>query len=180
MNMLRAMARSLDLEMPFDDLTIGMMKSGAKKPPKLKLKAAEGRYLLPILLELLKNCVESTSAHAVMRLHCVSALNTCYEEMYKWNPSSSPDVLRRYGRQHLIMYMQLSREAQEKQCPTVYWRPYPKHHLFWHCCSDCQINPLTLWCYAFESEIGRAVRIAGRMNAAKLHHNLMRRYITTM
>ena len=53
-------------------LTIGMIRSSMAKAPKLKLKAAEGRKFLPVLVHLLRNCFPSTSPHDVLRLQCAS------------------------------------------------------------------------------------------------------------
>ena len=47
-------ARSLNLEKPFWDLTFTMFQPGKGKHPRMRLKAAESRYFLPVLLQVLR------------------------------------------------------------------------------------------------------------------------------
>ena len=56
MQLLRLQARVLGVECPIGALTVTMFRSKGTEKPKLKLKAAETRYLIPILREVLLNC----------------------------------------------------------------------------------------------------------------------------
>ena len=47
-------ARSLNLEKPFWDLTFTMFHPGRGQHPRMRLKAAESRYFLPVLLQVLR------------------------------------------------------------------------------------------------------------------------------
>ena len=70
--------------MPLADLTLGMFHAHAKKRPSLKLKAAEGRHVLPIAHRLLQVLWETGSGHAQLSLHGVAALDACYQKLASW------------------------------------------------------------------------------------------------
>ena len=60
-HMMTLAAKSLSVEPPFDSLTVGMIrKEKAGKKPKLALKAAEGRYFVPVLYHMLAIFLRST------------------------------------------------------------------------------------------------------------------------
>ena len=67
LNLLKVAAQDLGTRVPVADLTLGMFHGVTKKRPKMKLKAAEGRYMLPIVHRLLQVLWETDSEHA--RLH---------------------------------------------------------------------------------------------------------------
>eukprot|EP00959_Pyramimonas_sp_CCMP1952_P082401 1721718-Pyramimonas_sp.AAC.1 len=77
--------------------------------------------------------------------------------MKHWDPDSSHVRIGLAARQHLSMYSELHSEAKRLNDDTVFWKLYPKHHVFVHCAED-QIeshgNPSDHWCYGDESEIG--------------------------
>ena len=73
-NMMRLASRSLGQPHPFRRLSIGMIRPAATGKPKLKLKAAEGRTLLPVLHYMLSRFSPVADAHSRMRLQCVAAL----------------------------------------------------------------------------------------------------------
>ena len=54
LNLLKVAAKDLGTVVPVADLTLGMFHVAEKKRPKLKTKAAEGRYMLPIVHRLLQ------------------------------------------------------------------------------------------------------------------------------
>jgi hypothetical protein len=174
--MVRVCAKRLDVDMPFNTLTHGMIRPSMDKPPKLKLKAAEGRYFLPILRELLATCFGLSTPHERLRLNCVDKLCMCYEEMRNWEASTSPSKLKRLAREHVMLYGELSKESVDE----LVWRMFPKHHLFIHCSMDAEVNPRSLWNYDMESEIGEAVRVARQVNASHLHRSLLKRYRVTL
>ena len=74
-------AGRLRVEKPFSDLVVTMPRGKAAKKPKFKLKAAEGRHVLPLLQEILATCFPVESAHEKLRLHCVEALCCCFAEL---------------------------------------------------------------------------------------------------
>jgi hypothetical protein len=156
MGVLRTMAKKLNTEVPFNNLVVTMFKP-EQKAPKLKLKAAEGRYTLPILCEALRICFETVSSHAKLRLACVQALLGAYSEMDNWvDGGHSSCKLAEYGRKHLILYGELVNSSL-----SVEWLYYPKHHVFIHVCEGALDNPKKEWNYADESAIGDCARMAG-------------------
>ena len=154
MGMAKAMAHNLGVECPIFDLTIGMFRAGPSKAPKMKLKASEGRYFLPILRAMLQICFPLTTDHALLRFRCVDALYAIYQLMNHWDAATSPNQFRHLVVRHLLLYAELSRQSVD----DLLWRIYPKHHLFAHMLGSQ--NPKLEWCYAMESEIGKAVKVA--------------------
>ena len=130
MGMMRAMATHLGVESPIDDLTVTMIKA-EKSSPRLKVKAAEARRLLPITLAILRNCLPCVNDHELTRARCVSALVDAYAEMYKWvEKGVSTRRVAHLGRVFLLNYCELC-----KSDPTgTYdaYELYPKFHLFAH------------------------------------------------
>ena len=168
LNMMRMMARFLDVDMPIGDLTVTMFKQ-QKKQPKFKLKAAEGRYILPIIRAMCAYCLDASSDHAKVRLQCLQALESCYVEMKQWSDASTRRIAV-FSQRHLLLYAELTRAG---------WVFYPKHHLFAHCGLNCLNNPLEEWNYKDEGEIGIAVKSGKDCNTLHLSRSLLRRYRQT-
>ncbi len=82
LSMLWAAAKGASVELPIRHLTLGMIRSDANnKSPKLKVKAAEGRRLLPVLTFILEHLLPVTSPREVMRLQCAEALAAVCAEL---------------------------------------------------------------------------------------------------
>ena len=168
-NMMSTVAKAMNKEMPFNDLTLGMVIQEGKK---IKLKAAEGRYTLPILCETMARCFETGSNHARLRLQCLEALRDAYQEMEQWvDGGVSARNLRNHGVRHLLLYGELVKDAG--------WLFYPKHHLFAHLCEETETNPRMEWNYSDESEIGSCATMAASANPLFLRRSLIRRYAAT-
>ena len=172
LNMTKLFAKRLGLEPPFNALTIRMIKPQASKRPRMALKAAEGRYFLPVLTKMLADAFPPDSALAQVRLDCCKALCRCYYELRNWMALEPPARLEKAGRQHLLLYKELHNNAG---ADSRYWHMYPKHHLFIHVC-DVQVNPAALWNYSDEDEIGRAARLARRCHEGSIQRALIERY----
>ena len=174
-NMLNMCARRLKVEPPLHTLTVHMFRTSAKHKPKFKVKAAEGRHMLPIVEEMLRTCFPLVSPHEQTRYQCLAALHRCYMELGTWTPKSSPERLCRNARQHLLLYCQLRAEATN----DLLWCLFPKHHLFIHLAEAAVTNPRPEWNYADESEIGEAAKQAAKTNVAHLSVQLLQRYRAT-
>lgn len=135
-NIIGVMCRHLGSDRPFHTLTIGMIRV-AGDPPRMKLKAAEGRHFLPILRAMLEHCFERDTEYTRQRFHCVDYLCKCYEELKAWSAETSRLTLATYARRHLILYQNLGRLCGS----DLRWRVYPKHHLFIHVAESSQGNP---------------------------------------
>lgn len=89
----------------------------------------------------------------------------------------------RLGRQHLLLYAELGKEALEDRTHQtegwIKWRWYPKHHLMSHCIED-QISvsgsAAESWCYADEGAIGEAVHVAESCHASVLNRTVIDKY----
>eukprot|EP00959_Pyramimonas_sp_CCMP1952_P090876 1902365-Pyramimonas_sp.AAC.1 len=130
------------------------------KSPKMKLKAAEGRYMLRVLREMLTQFHSPRNARDQTRAACVNYLAQVYDELPVWDPVHSPDRIRMAGLRHVFLYIELFREAASKDADTIYWRLYPKHHIFIHLVEKQtaeQGSPKESWNYSDEAEIGQAV-----------------------
>ena len=141
--MLRSVAKDTPVKRcPLADLTIQMIKSAADKSPKMKTKAAEGRYLLVIVCALLA-IMPRVSFHDRTRFQCCETMCKIYELMEAWD-EQSPPVFRVLVQRFLLLYAELRREASALGNYTA-WRLYPKHHLFAH--MDFQQSPRLEWNY---------------------------------
>ena len=168
MNSVRAMARELNMEPPFNHLVVTMFKPSGKAP-KMHVKAAEARYALPVMYKMLLHCFPLTTAHEQLSMQCVRAMHETYETMYQWKPDgSSAARLEHVGRTFLILYGELVKYAG--------WEMYPKFHLFEHIISGRFINPMDEWNYCDESEIGLAAAMSARCHPCFLRKTVMQRY----
>ena len=163
LNLLKVAAQDLGTRVPVADLTLGMFHGVAKKRPKMKLKAAEGRYMLPIVHRLLQVLWETDSEHARLRLQCIAALDAAYAKLAHWQgDSASAFELGSLARRHLLKYGELQRLVDS----GLRWAFLPKHHLWLHLCEQCSCNPRLEWNYGDEDEIGQAAAFARGSHAA--------------
>ena len=160
---------------PINALTKGMIKAD-QKPPKMKTKASEGRRLLPVVVWILE-LLGPSNEHARTRLFMMQALRDMYDAMDEWrrgDMAANQKVVER-GRMHLALYKDLSETASH----VVFWRMYPKHHLFCHGL-EVQLplhgNPRDCWCYLDEHEIGMGVTCAESVHPPTLHRQLLQRH----
>ena len=97
----------------------------------------------------------------------------------KWNPETSPQRIAKFGRQHVILYAELTHIAlQNCDFHRLGWHPskfYPKHHLFVHLSEEaCSSgNPREFWCYWDDSAIGDVVAVAEASHAKYVHRSVM-------
>jgi hypothetical protein len=154
------------------------------KTPKLRLKAAEGRHMVPVTLRLLELFFPPSSDHDKLRFECLGALNLVYIQLKNWTPNS-PQIVASEGRRHVMLYAELAKEwlATHTIQSWIGWKFIPKHHLSIHCFED-QIarygNPADSWSYRDESEIGDAVKLAeAGLHPRTLRKTLMEKYRTS-
>ena len=180
LNMLiKQAARKLDKGPPVNQLTLNMMKSGAKAP-KLKAKAAESRHMLAAVCKLLETYLPPKNDYQNTRYNCVKYLALFYEEVADWTPGVSPAKVKDYARRHLELYLELARHYIDDlnflDTEWVRYRWYPKHHLFSHLVDDdlafCD-NPRDCWCYGDESFLGEMIGVAEAVNAKVVHRSVM-------
>ena len=148
LNVLRVAARALDTECPIGCLTKNMI--GLKKP-RLKVKAAECRYLVPIVAYALEHLWDIGDEYNRLRFYCIQALRNCYAILANWEMNGiSRRQLIHEGRRFLMLYCELA-----KSSPKNRWHLVPKHHLFIHLIEEGgDTNPRLEWNYSDESEIG--------------------------
>ena len=150
-----------------------MVRPSLSKKPKLKLKAAEGRRLLPVLREALATCFEITSPHQILRLHCVDSLLECYRTMQEWEERSAPAAdLAAAGRRYLLQ----CRSLRDLSTVSLRLNLYPKHNLLVHLLDGSTANPKDEWNYSDESEIGDAIGLAQKVLAQHMSTALIKRY----
>ena len=163
---------------PINNLTMGMIKNSGK-PPKMKTKAAESRYLLTATVYLLKHIEPPTNDHDRTRLHMLEAIADMYLEFKSWGDLSAQKI-GKCARQHVILYRVLSDEAAVLECvpsaDQIAWRMYPKHHLMIHAAEDDVKlfgNPTTVWNYMNESCIGDVVKTSQKCHVGALHRTVV-------
>ena len=99
-----------------------MITAGGGKSPKLKIKAAESRYMLPCMVHILENYIPQDTPHKVLRYQCIKAISKMYKCM---EPFKGEDVAER-GRKYLLLYAELGKEALRERAHIesgwVHWR----------------------------------------------------------
>jgi len=178
--LLRTMAKQVGVDCPIAELCLTMFRakgeSGTKRP-KLKLKAADSRYILHLLVLILEKAAPRATQHDQIMYLAAWNLDQCYQEMKRWQPDTSPSLLQRHGRQSLILYFELAREARQKgDRYGQFWRIVPKMHLFVHCLEETKDNPQDGWNYKDESEIGHAAEICELLHPSTVHKQLIKRW----
>jgi len=113
-NMMKVAAKSLGRQPPFHSLTVGMLRANTTSKPKMKLKAAEGRYFLPVLHTMLTKFFPCQTQHAKTRLWCAEALLSVYSELDSWVEGVSTIRLGQFGRKHLLLYAELSKSSRNE------------------------------------------------------------------
>ena len=111
--MIVAASKALKMQTPIGNLTMSMIRVSGK-PPKLKLKAAESRYMLVVLHFILHNFMPPETPHEVLVLECVDALAGCYETMKpeRWSldPFRSSLNLQRMIQRYLVLLQPYHRQ----------------------------------------------------------------------
>ena len=125
---IHAAAKCLGQKPPIHNLTITMIKATAGQAPKLRVKAAEARYLLAPIRHALLHWFDMATEHAKARYHVVDRLHQCYMEMDNWVGRESSERLSRLGRECVLIYASLNIEAQRRDRRGIYWRMYPTFH----------------------------------------------------
>jgi hypothetical protein len=148
-----------------------MLRANTKSKPKMKLKAAEGRYFLPVLHTMLTKFFPCQTQHAKTRLKCAEALLSVYSELDSWVDGVSTIRLGQFGRKHLLLYAELSKSSRNE----LRWHLYPKHHLFCHVVESCLVNPKAEWNYRDEGCIGEAAEMAATANQSCASTSIMAR-----
>ena len=169
-------SRLLNIEPPFSALTVTMFRGKGTIRPKFKLKAAEGRYFVAVLRQILIHCFPCESEYERKRLQLLETMHTIYEEMKAWRGLESTHLLGQCARRHFILLKELNRLCPRD--PTI-WTFAPKHHIFLHLCESSYSNPALHWCYSDEGAIGRCCEVADGMHPSHLHRQLISHYCLT-
>ena len=181
--LIRHAAKCLNMDRP-PVAALSFLQIKAKgKPPKLKVKAAEARGMLEVVSYMLQYIFPPTTDHTRLRLNMLLHLRDMYRVLKEW--VKDPTVNRAsnvadLGRKHCILYAELSKESfANSPGDFVFWRLYPKHHMFIHCICDQMAesgNPAENWCYMDEDKIGEGAKRADILHPNTLHRSLIDRW----
>ena len=108
--LIRLAAKGLRVDPPIVEMAETMLRRPGKAP-RLKLKAAETRFMVPVTLKVLELFFPRESLHDQLRYHMLSALNSIYVELANWSDETSGAKVCELARQHCIHYSALSREV---------------------------------------------------------------------
>ena len=178
LTMIGIASKHLGFDRPLNDLTLGMFKQQSKTP-RLRAKAAETRHMVAVIDWIFTNMFKPKNPHDELRQRCVHQLALFYEELGRWD-IDSPRRAATFGRQHVVLYGELLREAlasgdwQSKKWHP--WRFYPKHQLFVHLVEDtipAAGNPKSFWCYQDENAMGEAVNIGHACHCRNCHRSVI-------
>ena len=167
--MISCAARELEMEQPIWNITRGMIRSTAGGAPRARIKAGEARKLLPIIQHILEHYLPHDSSHDVLRLQCIQALSRVYHEVDNWGEGSG-DRIGHHCRQFLALYCRL----RDTALSDVFWKLYPKFHIFIHCCEN-NVCPRHTWNYTDESEIGLAAKTAEKLHPRNVSTEVIRK-----
>ena len=162
---------------PVRCLTLRMLKVSGK-PPRLKCKAAETRYMLPCVGVILSVYMKPKCSRGELRKDTVAMMQNIYDELYSWSSIASPARIARFGRCFNALFSDLGK-ATVRDFPNLNYEPYkfyPKNHLLIHCLED-QVgvmgNPKDHWNYQDESAIGDAATVAESSHPNYLHRSVI-------
>ena len=142
------------------------------KAPKLKLKAAEGRYMLKVMTWVVETFHPPATEHARLRFQALQSLSQMYEELMQFSNASVVRV-QVLAREHMACYEELSRTAEN----DLFFKIYPKHHLFTHWVDELPNwgRIQDSWCYMDESALGELVEICPGLHVSNLHRSLLQK-----
>ncbi|MCP4243104.1 MAG: hypothetical protein GY772_21330 [bacterium] len=157
--------RSHDVKSRLLELTAQSVQSPGK-PPSLRAKAAETRYLVPWFRELASSNTHRSHfrrEHYECRARCFNEL-ACFYASLEAEPFSA-EATRAHGVGFLDAYGGLHDELRLRAAGApravvrddLPWRFKPKHHLFQHLVEEQVFelgNPLEYWTYTDESIMG--------------------------
>ena len=177
-------ANELGVDPPINNLTYTMYRNNDGKP-KAKLKAAEARSMLPVLVHMMTVFFPPRSDHDHLRLQCLVSIDNFYKELVQWRNTgvNAASEAMRFGKQFLLLYSELAVEElngdRAKKHVWQRWRIYPKHHLFMHVLEEDLPrigNPMECWTYGDEDFIGASVKVAQRCHTAHVPRSVVQRY----
>ena len=152
-----------------DMLTPTMIQAKGDKPPKLRAKAAEARYLVPFFVEHADKMLGDSELERTVK-EAARALASCYSCLSKDN--FDPNTLRDASRRFSILTTALSKVAT----PPA-WRRKPKGHLFQEMNEVCcEVRPSCTWTYRDEDFGGAIAALARRRVVLVLLQCAVRRY----
>ncbi len=160
-----------------DNLTVEMLKPEPSKPPRLKAKAGETRYLVPCMVYLTDHWLEGTlhqqtAAHACRRLFQL-------QQVVSTVPYNAEQAAT-HCREFCLLYASLAEEAVRAGVRA--WAIKPKLHMLQELVEyggDLG-SPATFWTYQDESWVGLQAKVAhrrgGRTGPAVAPTLLLQRY----
>lgn len=184
-NMMKIASKHCDLPRPpINKLKYSMLRANSRtSAPRLHVKASDARKVIRCLRFLLEEMLPLETYHQQLRYHCVRH----FDEMYKHlSAGSNADHCLRAAescQRALILCGELQTEDIEQrnfhERGYVTYKLYPKHHGLLHVVCE-QIassgTPVQSWCYADESEIGAAVKLAKTLHYSTLHSTVLRKH----
>ena len=147
------------------------MLTGSSGYPELSSKASESRYLVKVMLVILrKEGMHAGTEHDDHRLLCYEYLGELYDIIEAHGlflPMVASDRLLVCVERFLLHYNWLAVEAMA--AGRMIWAMVPKFHFLWHIAYFARFNsPSASWCYAFEDFVGKCRVLAWRVVSAPL------------
>ena len=172
LTLIKMFARNLGMGAPINNLTITMFRT-AKGKCRFKGKASECRYLVPIVLAILKVAFPAETVAAKLRLECAEQLAALYRAVMDWDATTKLRAAEA-TRKFVIKFCELN----EMYSDAGIYKITPKLHLLIHCIErlNTEGSLKRSWCYADEQAIGKAVKIAAKGHPSTLHRTLMEKY----
>lgn len=142
-------------------LTIGMIRKGGTKAPKLRGKGCEVRSLVPFAMQLALEVFDSSDPLQQAMVAIAKELNTMYQLVRDFDAVALATSSRRLA----ALYV-----ALEARSAYPLWRVKPKLHLVQELCeriAQSRGSPRLYWCYRDEDFGGKTV-VTARRRGGKL------------
>jgi hypothetical protein len=173
MTLIKMFARKVGIDAPINTLTLTMFRASASAGCKFKGKASECRYLVPIVLLILRIAFPAETDVAKLRLECAEQLAAMYRAVLDWDATTkvkASDAARKF----VIKYCEL----QQYYNNNLIFKIVPKFHMLIHCIERLRTEGSIKrsWCYADEQAIGKAVEIAAKGHPKTICRTVMEKY----
>jgi hypothetical protein len=137
-----------------DNLTLSMLGK-AGKPPKLRAKGAEARFLVPYALEATQRLLAQDHPVEGAARQLVAHLAACYDCLS--SATFNAAVLRENSRKFALLFV-----ALEARSEPPAWKVKPKLHLFQEMCETTDSCPSLCWGYRDEDFGGSLSQLSRR------------------
>eukprot|EP00438_Fugacium_kawagutii_P001432 Skav205003 [mRNA] locus=scaffold3521:139180:139926:- [translate_table: standard] len=147
------------------------------KYPKLRAKAGESRALVPFLVTVGRDLLDTSDVLEGQMLHTCVAYNDCFQQLSR--DTFQPARLRDAADKFAILYVSLHDHCAKAH--MALFKIKPKLHMFLELCFEAETSPASTWTYRDESWGGEVSDMAankgGTSNPHAVGNSFLRRFM---